>query len=149
MILGPVQASRRHLEAAQESLGREQYGQALAATRAASMECIVFDFGDDNRAGRQDLSTASSAEQEYKLGDPCKLRLVVKNATTLTRNPELVADVKYQLQTVIRQFNLLDDMLERAQQGDAKAIEGVSVLLDDALTLNTKFEEGIKRCLGL
>jgi len=149
MILGPIQASRQHLEVARESLKRQEYGEALASTRAASMDCVVFNFGEDNRAGRRDLSTASSAEQEYKLGDPCKLRLVVKNATTLTRDPELIAGVKYQLQTVIRQFNLLDDMLERAQQGDGKAVEGVSQLLDDALALNTKFEESIKRCLGL
>lgn len=149
MILGPIQASRQHLEVARESLKLQEYGEALAATRAASMDCVVFNFGEDNRAGRQDLSTASSAEQEYKLGDPCKLRLVVKNATTLTRDPELIAGVKYQLQTVIRQFNLLDDMLERAQQGDGKAVEGVSQLLDDALDLNTKFEDGIKKCLGL
>ena len=72
---------------------------ALGSIRDASMECVVFDF---DGSGKQELTTATSTQQEYKLGDPCKLRLVVKNATTLTKDQELVASTEAKMQQIIR-----------------------------------------------
>ena len=152
LFLGPIQLSRQRLENAATALQggssdsvTEKYSEALKAVRGASLDCIVFNF-----EGKQDLTTASSSEQEYKFGDPCKLRLVVKNATTLTRDKNLVADTEAKMQLIIRQLQLLDDLLDRATQGDADVgEEKIAGLLKEAVSTNVEFEDDIKRCLGL
>lgn len=154
LFLGPIQLSRQRLENAATALqgsdiaseqeATEKYSTALQAVRGASLDCIVFDF-----EGKQDLTTAASSEQEYKFGDPCKLRLVVKNATTLTRDKTLVAETEAKMHLIIRQLQLLDDRLDRATQGEAEAGKDVPELLKEAVSTNIEFEDDIKRCLGL
>lgn len=102
LLLGPIQLSRQRLETAAAALENtsQEFSSALDAVRAASLDCVVF--GDIATSGKQDLTTAFSANQEYKLGDPCKLRLVVKNATTLTKDENLVADTEAKMQQIIR-----------------------------------------------
>ncbi len=149
-FLGPVQLSRQRLEsaaAAVQGTEQEKYTTALEAVRTASLDCIVFDFDFE---GKKDLTTAPSSEQEYKFGDTCKYRLIVKNATTLTKDKDLVAETEAKMQLFIRQLQLLDDRLDRATQGDADAGgKSISELLDEALNTNIEFEETIKKCLGL
>jgi len=156
-FLGPIHLSRQRLESAATALQVsnsasepaeieiEKYATAHQALRAASLDCIVFDF-----EGKQDLTTAASSQQEYKLGDPCKLRLIMKNATTLTKNESLVAETEAKMQLFIRQLQLLDDRLDRATQGDIEAgSESIRGLLKEAMTTSMEFEDSIKRCLGL
>lgn len=154
-FLGPIQLSRQRLETAATALESpdsasvqaeiENYTAALESLRAASLDCIVFDF-----EGKQDLTTAASIGQEYKFGDPCKLRLIVKNATTLTKNEKLVAETEAKMQLFIRQLQLLDDRLDRATQGDVEAGgKSISELLKEAMNTSIEFEDSIKRCLGL
>jgi hypothetical protein len=148
-FLGPIQLSKIRLENAvaalqsSEEMTVENYATAMESVRAASLDCIVLDF-----EGKQDLTTAPSSEQEYKFGDPCKLRLIVKNATTLTKDKKLVAETEAKMQSFINELQLLDDKLDRATQGDVEA--GVlEKLLKEAINTNREFEEAIKRCLGL
>jgi hypothetical protein len=154
-FLGPIKLSRQRLESAatalqgsnsaSEQAGTENYTTALESLRAASLDCIVFNF-----EGKQDLTTAASSEQEYKFGDPCKLRLIMKNATTLTKDEKLVAATEAKMHLFIRQLQLLDDRLDRATQGDVE-VGGKSIpeLLKEAMSTSIEFEDAIKRCLGL
>jgi len=141
IFLGPIQLSRQHLEAALNSLdgpeGSAAYAAALKSLRSASMQC----------AGPE-ITTASSEGQEYKLGDPCKLRLVVKNATILTRDAALVSGARQQVTEIIHGLQLADDILDRAQEGDEDAAKVAPSLIRDALKANSKLEETVKRCLG-
>lgn len=105
IFLRPIATSRSHLISAQASLtqgGPSAYAEALDNIRLAAMDCVVFDFEGSQRSGKHDLTTASSNQQEYKLGDPCKLRLVVKNATTLTKDASVVEEARLQMNQIIR-----------------------------------------------
>lgn len=48
-----------------------------------------------------------------------------------------------------RQFQLADDMIDLAKQGDAEAAKAVEPLLRDVLQQNIKLEATVKQCLGL
>lgn len=95
------------------------------------------------------LSTAGSSTQEGKLGDPCALRLVVKNATTLVEDRALVQATENQMQGIIRQLQLLDGRLDMAAQGDAEAAQSVPALLQQAIDANVQLEASVTACLGL
>ena len=146
LLLGPIQLSRQRLVAAAAAAENKTFVPAIESLRGASLDCIVWDFeGSKN----QDLSTASSRTQEFKLGDPCKFRLVVKNATTLTRDAELVEATELKLQLILRQLQLLDDTLDVASQNDVEAVAAIPSLFEAALQSNAELEASVKQCLGL
>lgn len=149
LLLGPLRVSQARLEAAAAALDAADVPAALTAVRAASMDCIVFDA--DAADTKQELTTAGSSSKEYKMGDPCKLRLVVKNATTLTRDAALVADADAQMQAILRQLSLLENRLDSLAGGDGDSGGGGAAksLLGEALASNAEFQGTIKRCLGL
>lgn len=93
LFLGPIQLSRQRLEAALGALRSKEsedvYDAALTSLRSASMQCHGPDL-------------TSATFQEYKLGDPCKLRLVVKNATTLTKDAALVTEAETLVSKIVR-----------------------------------------------
>ena len=91
-FLGPIQLSRQKIQSALDALeGPEPYSDALTHLRAASLQCY-----------NTEITTAATEDQEYKLGDPCKLRLVVKNATTLTKDAALVAAAESEVKGIVR-----------------------------------------------
>ncbi len=152
IFLGPIQLSRQRLETAAAALQGtegEKYTTAMASVRAASLDCIVV--GDDFEK-KQDLTTASSTAAEYKFGDPCKLRLITKNATALTKDKKLVAETEAKMVAFIRQLQLLEDRLDRATQGDNAETaggKGIPELLQEAVNLSVEFEETVKDALGI
>jgi len=84
-----------------------------------------------------------------RLGDPCSFRLVVKNATTLTNDAGLVAETYEEMESILRQLQLLDDKLDMAIEGDEGAAAAVPELLRQAVAANVAFERSISTCLGL
>lgn len=85
-----------------------------------------------------------------RLGDPCKYRLVLKNATAVTVDRELVATAQAQMQGILRQLQRIDDKLDMASSGgDAAAASEVPQLLQEAIASNERFEKSITACLGL
>ena len=157
-LLGPIELSRQRLLTAADAVKLNDAPAALAAVRLASMDCVVFDFDKQGGGFKNDMTTASSSSQEYKLGDPCVYRLVYKNATTLTRDSTLVAVTQSNMHRIINQLSLLDEVLSQSiDGGGGGGGEGVGVqdggrvegLLQEALLTNTEFEQNVKRCLGL
>ncbi|KAL6774526.1 hypothetical protein ACKKBG_A25330 [Auxenochlorella protothecoides x Auxenochlorella symbiontica] len=147
-ILAPIRGSRAGLERCRFILndgGPNPYVAMLRLARSASMNCYLY----EPNAGEGWEARASLIQQSLPFSDPCTLRLIYKNSITLNKDPALQQQGKVQLERLIRNFQLLDDMLERASQGDQAAVQQVPKILDDAIETNAGFEATILACLGL
>lgn len=51
--------------------------------------------------------------------------------------------------SLCRSFQLLDDMVERAKQGDGEAARAVPALLQQCISCNLRFESAIATCIGV
>ena len=55
----------------------------------------------------------------------------------------------YTTSSQCRQFQLIDDRLDLAQEGDGDAAASVPALLHEALDANARLEAAVRQCLGL
>lgn len=51
--------------------------------------------------------------------------------------------------SLCRSFQLLDDMVERAKQGDGEAARAVPARLQQCISCNLRFEAAIATCIGV
>ncbi|KAL0024482.1 hypothetical protein WJX77_008595 [Trebouxia sp. C0004] len=175
IILAPIRSSRQILEAAEASLRELNiyepdpaiYNSVLSKVRIASLDCYiregqvastkealqVANAEDFLQAAENDsLETkATQITQKWiKIADPCTFRLIAKNVTSLLPREQRELKVKTykQLEELIQSFQLLDDIVDMAQQGDGTARERVPGCLQFTLAQITSFENCILTSLG-
>jgi hypothetical protein len=144
-LLGPLQVQKASLEAAIIAAEAEDYPGALQATRDAGLHCIPSKF-----EGKSSLSTAVSfgnSALEYRLGDPCVLRLVLKNASRLSGDETVKMEAHERMQHLLRTLQLAEDMMDLASEGDAEAATRAVPVLTEALVAHETFERAIRNAL--
>jgi len=147
--LAPIYVTQKRLQDALEQLGpapdNAAMQTALKAVRKASLNCYLFEARD---AGFEDR--ASLFQQSNAFADPCTFRLIAKNVTNLLseREAPLKQAANQSLDALLRSFQLLDDVLERAADGDERAAARVRQMLEQTMACTNDFETSIKQCLG-
>jgi hypothetical protein len=124
-LLAPIRVAQRRLADVAASLDaaggaptREAVTDALQALRASSLNCYVFEaLPDDSFETRTSLAT-----QSLGLADPCTLRLVLKNVTSL-EGPAVRAQAAGVMGDAVAAFERADAALS-----DARATGGAAAL---------------------
>eukprot|EP00884_Botryococcus_braunii_P023473 jgi/Botrbrau1/980/Bobra.114_1s0021.1 len=151
-LLAPIRAARRRLQLVEGLLtginpeDSEAYRQILEIVRVSSLNCYQFEpLEGDSLETRASLVAA-----QIKLGDPCTYRLIGKNVTNLLtpKYADLKAETLDNLERLIRSFQLLDDVVDRAWYGDTVAASRVSEVLDTTVGNLDNFQDTIEECLG-
>ena len=118
----------------------------LEAVRAGSGECYTFDALDGALPLPQSLVGGGGAAN-------CTLSLVARNAasalpTREVRGEALRRATLDEADAAIRSVRLLDDLLERAAEGDRAAAAGVAAALERALRSVAELEALVAACLN-
>jgi|APGre2960657404_1045060.scaffolds.fasta_scaffold83863_2 hypothetical protein len=124
-LLAPIRVAQRRLgevAAALDAAGaeptREAVTGALQGLRAASLNCYIFEaLPDDTFETRTSLAT-----QAFGIADPCTLRLVLKNVTSL-EGPAVKAQAAGVVADAVAAFERADAALSEARAtGGAAAL---------------------------
>ncbi|KAL3132429.1 hypothetical protein ABBQ32_008987 [Trebouxia sp. C0010 RCD-2024] len=155
ILLAPIRASRQVLEAAEASLQELNiyepdpaiYAAVLSKVRRASLDCYVHEAADNDTIETR----ATQATQKWiRIADPCTFRLIAKNVTGLLPKEQNDLKIKTykQLNELIQSFQLLDDIVDMAQEGDGTARERLPGCLQFTMAHITSFENCILTSLG-
>ncbi|DBA99086.1 hypothetical protein WJX77_008595 [Trebouxia sp. C0004] len=155
IILAPIRSSRQILEAAEASLRELNiyepdpaiYNSVLSKVRIASLDCYIREAAENDSL---ETKATQITQKWIKIADPCTFRLIAKNVTSLLPREQRELKVKTykQLEELIQSFQLLDDIVDMAQQGDGTARERVPGCLQFTLAQITSFENCILTSLG-
>lgn len=155
ILLAPIRASRQVLEAAEASLRELNiyepdpaiYRAVLSKVRRASLDCYVHEAADSDTL---ETKATQATQRWIKIADPCTFRLIAKNVTSLLPRDQNDLKVKTykQLNELIQSFQLLDDIVDMAQEGDGTARERLPGCLQFTLAHITSFESCILTSLG-
>lgn len=155
IILAPIRASRQVLEAAEASLRELNiyepdpaiYNSVLSKVRRASLDCYIREAAEGDTL---ETKATQITQKWIKIADPCTFRLIAKNVTSLLPREQRDLKVKTykQLEELIQSFQLLDDIVDMAQEGDGTARERVPGCLQFTLAHITSFESCILTSLG-
>ncbi|KAK9820402.1 hypothetical protein WJX72_009982 [[Myrmecia] bisecta] len=154
-LLAPIRSSRMRLQEAEAALRKQNiyepdpeiYKEMLSTIRSASLNCYTFEALDNDSIETR----ASILQRQLKIGDACTFRLIHKNVTNLLTASQdaLKQETTTELDNVIRSFQLLDDVVDRARGGDSEAAERIPDVMQFAIAHTSSFEGCIERCLGL
>lgn len=120
--------------------------------RAASFNCYQYESrGASTLDAKASLIQQSIQESFPQLVDPCTYRLIAKNVTKLVLDNEanLRDEVDSSLQSLLRSFNLLDDALEAAMDGNEKAAQKVDQRMRATRDSMDRFDRSIRHCLHM
>ncbi|KAK9842893.1 hypothetical protein WJX74_004019 [Apatococcus lobatus] len=155
MLLAPIRGSRARLKEADFKLSKVNvydpnpriFREALGTIRMASMNCYEFEPTDSDTFETK----VSALQAQLKLGDACTFRLIAKNVTNLlpAEERDLRQETNDSLTELLNAFQLLDDMVDRASEGDAHAMERIGDCIQFAIAHTATFEHNIQKCLGL
>lgn len=155
IILAPIRASRQVLEAAEAALQQLNiyepdpaiYTSVLSKVRRASLDCYLREAADNDSI---ETRATQITQKWVKIADPCTFRLIAKNVTSLLPKDQQNLKVKTykELEQLIQSFQLLDDIVDMAQEGDGTARERVPGCLQFTLAHITAFENCILESLG-
>lgn len=155
MLLAPIRGSRARLKEADFKLSKVNvydpnpkiFREALGTIRMASMNCYDFEPTTSDTFETK----VSALQAQLKLGDACTFRLIAKNVTNLLPADEgdLRQETNDSLKELLNAFQLLDDMVDRASEGDAHAMERIGDCIQFAIAHTATFEHNIQKCLGL
>ncbi|KAL3156665.1 hypothetical protein ABBQ38_000946 [Trebouxia sp. C0009 RCD-2024] len=123
------------------------YSAILSKVRRASLDCYVHEAADNDTIETR----ATQATQKWiRIADPCTFRLIAKNVTGLLPREQKDLKVKTykQLNELIQSFQLLDDIVDMAQDGDGTARERLPGCLQFTMAHITSFENCILTSLG-
>lgn len=151
--MAPIGVGKRKLaEAAQmlsEASTEVTRTAALKLIRTSSFNCYVYDEG--LLFGSLE-SKASLIQQGFPaLVDPCTYRLIAKNVTKLvpSRDEKLVQDTDASLEQLLRSYHLMDEALERSEDGNAAMRTTVLERMTVLQTNLGRFESSIRACLRM
>lgn len=151
-VLAPIGVGKRKLaEAAKllsEASTEETRSAALKLIRTSSFNCYVYEEGLLDSLE----SKASLIQQGFPaIVDPCTYRLIAKNVTKLvpSKDTELVQETNASLEQLLRSYHLLDEALERSEDGDAAMRTKVFERMTTLQTNLGRFEASIRACLRM
>lgn len=125
------------------------YREALDMIRTASLNC----YGFEALPGDSIETRASQLQRKLGIADACTFRIVAKAVTTVMGNSKkknkLKDDTMSQLDELVKSYELLDNTLLAAWNGDANAVEQVPQKLQFTIAHTNSFETMLERCLDL
>lgn len=123
------------------------YNSVLSKVRIASLDCYIREAAENDSL---ETKATQITQKWIKIADPCTFRLIAKNVTSLLPREQRELKVKTykQLEELIQSFQLLDDIVDMAQQGDGTARERVPGCLQFTMAHITSFENCILTSLG-
>lgn len=87
--------------------------------------------------------------QNLNLADPCTFRIIVKNTTLLMdENDTLKMDTLATLETLIRSYQQLDDVLLSAGDVDSETEDKVKPTLERTIALQTDLRDKVIQCIA-
>lgn len=125
--------------------GSSDYESAIKTVRTASCNCYSFEaFNSDSIDTKVSLIT-----QNLNLADPCTFRIIVKNTTLLMDEDDtLKKDTLATLETLIRSYQQLDDVLLSAGDVDSETEDKVKPTLQRTIALQTDLRDKVIQCIA-
>eukprot|EP00193_Tetraselmis_chui_P010497 CAMPEP_0177775120 /NCGR_PEP_ID=MMETSP0491_2-20121128/13911_1 /TAXON_ID=63592 /ORGANISM="Tetraselmis chuii, Strain PLY429" /LENGTH=247 /DNA_ID=CAMNT_0019293625 /DNA_START=238 /DNA_END=981 /DNA_ORIENTATION=- len=147
-ILAPIRATKKKLQDAREMLGSspttDDYAAVLRAVRAASLNCYIYEAGEDASWEER----ASLYQQSLGSVEVCTFKLLLKNVALNAKDQTLVAEATDACDAVVRSLSLLDMILERGSQMEAISPAEADDAFGTATGALSRFEEAFRGALG-
>lgn len=133
-LLAPIRAAHQRLAEAAGMLEEvkpfevQPLMDVIGKVRASSLNCYVFEpFETDSLETRASIIT-----QQLQLADPCTFRIIVKNVAGL-ESLEVQRKAEEELDALILSYQMLDDLLDMALEGNVECLEKAKVQIRSTL----------------
>eukprot|EP01023_Acetabularia_acetabulum_P027480 TRINITY_DN26013_c1_g1_i2.p2 TRINITY_DN26013_c1_g1~~TRINITY_DN26013_c1_g1_i2.p2 ORF type:complete len:219 (-),score=13.76 TRINITY_DN26013_c1_g1_i2:211-867(-) len=112
-LLAPIEVSIIRLQKVEQAMNQKQFQNAQQLLRQASLNCYTFEaLQEDSFETKASLFT-----QNFKIADPCTLRIILKNVSSqLPSNSAIGQQMEEDLEGIIVGFENIDSLLDSPNQ---------------------------------